>query len=135
MDEELFAFLNPQQSSDPRSTLTDLQQFGIGNQESRYNMSLDPTLPDPTTLTKGFGLKEGVGAGLGLLKTLMAIRDGKEGRKQNKIGNAVTMANLSNQANLTNATLEGRQRTHLAADPNATSVADYMSKFGVSGTV
>lgn len=112
-----------------------LSNFGQDNYSLDTSTPFTDGLPQEAGLMDGFGMKEGVGAGLGALKAFLSYQGLQEGKRQNRQANALSLANLGNQANLTNASLSDRQTRRVANDPNATSVADYMEKFGVSGTV
>jgi len=122
--------LNPQQSLTPEM-INLMSMFG----QKPMQDTVSSELKKPAGFMDNFGMAEAFSAGTDILGGLLSYQGLQEGKRQNRQANALSLTNLGNQAKLTNATLEGRQRTHLAADPNATSVADYMSKFGVSGTV
>ena len=137
MDEDLMSYLNPQQSFDPRNSLVpSLQNLGLGNQPMQEGL-LKEGLPQEAGFMDGFGMKEGVGAGLGALKALLSYQSLQEGKRQNRQSNAMALANLGNSAKMTNAQLYDRQVGRVAQDESGStmSAADYISKFGVSGTV
>ncbi len=89
----------------------------------------------PAGFMDGFGLSDAFSAGTDILGAWTSLQGAKEGRKLNKQATAMSLANLANQAKTTNASLHDRQQARVAMDPNAMGVADYMEKFGVSGTV
>ncbi len=129
---EPLAYLNQDSNS-----LLDMTNFGKPQSFLDTDNLFADGLPQEEGLMEGFGMKEGVGAGLGALKALLSYQGLRAGKKQNKQSHALSMANLGNQAKLTNSQLFDRQTQRVAQDQSGTqmSVADYMEKFGVSGTV
>lgn len=97
---------------------------GIGDSSSNWMGNISQSLNLINNLVGGYtSLKQ-----LGL---------SKDSYKTNK---ALMLTNLSNQANLTNAELATAEATRLRSqgitgDANDAAVAEFMSKYGVSGTI
>lgn len=87
-----------------------------------------PSLQDTGTALKGTG---------NLAQALLGFKQLSEAKKQAQFQRGMATTNLSNQAKLTNADLADRQQSRVqgSSGGNYASVADYMSKYGVSGAV
>lgn len=115
--------------------LLDISKFGQDYSVLDTNNLFTDKLKKPAGFMDGFGLSDAIGAGTDILGGYLNYSALQAGKKQNKQANALSLANLANQAKTTNASLHDRQQARVAMDPNAMGVADYMEKFGVSGTV
>jgi len=70
-------------------------------------------------------------------QTILGFKQYGQAKKQAAFQKAMAQTNLANQARLTNAELADRQRmrTSGSSGDQYQSVADYMSQYGVSGSV
>lgn len=101
-----------------------LQQFQQWNQNQ---LGVDQGLNFNDVMAGIQAISQGIGAYTGLRQLSLA----KDSFNFNK---DVTETNLANQAKLTNAQLEDRQRARIASNPNAyQSLSEYMDKNAVSG--